>query len=549
MQNQAVPAPVTSASDRTLTRRILALPAMAAAAFLLLLILSVVAGARNERVLQQIESGYYPAQELSRDLQDDLGRIQQALRDAVATGESDGLAETDRVRDQALERLDKARANPVLEAQDLSRLSSQITAYYDLARRTSERMIRKETGEDIGAALENMRERFNQLRQDLQQNRERHQGAMVSAIAGARAVQRQTVWWMVLTIVVCVVLVGFGAQYVVQSVTRPLRDAVQGAVQAAETMARGDLTARVGIRSVGEVDQLLSAIDQLAASWRRMIGQTQQGANDLASAASQILTSTRQTVQGAQEQAAAVHQTIATASELQQTVRVTEERAREIQEVMGRTSQSSQAIRAQLGDAAAVMARVRQEMETIVASIQDLSKRNLQIGEIIESVGEVADQTQLLAVNAGIEAAKAGDVGRGFSVVASEMKALADQTKKASSRIRAIVGEVQQAAAETTRVVATGQTRLQDAVRPVSDVMPLVEQLTTQVDASNQALRQILGVVSQQVNGIGQITDAMKTVQGASQEGLRHNQELERGAESLDRLGQQLRELVSAYRI
>jgi methyl-accepting chemotaxis protein len=216
---------------------------------------------------------------------------------------------------------------------------------------------------------------------------------------------------------------------------------------------------------------------------------------------------------------------------------------------MGRTSQSSEAIRSQLGDAAEVMVRVRREMQTIVASIQDLSRRNLQIGEIIESVGDVANQTQLLAVNAGIEAAKAGDVGRGFSVVAAEMKALADQTKKASQRIRRIVAEIQQAAAETARVVDAGQGRLQDAVQPVSDVMPLVEQLTIEVDESNRSLRQIIAIVSQQVGGISQITEAMKTIQGAVQHGLDQNLELERGAESLDRLGGQLRAAVAEYQI
>src|SRR5262249_39182796 len=156
-----------------------------------------------------------------------------------------------------------------------------------------------------------------------------------------------------------------------------------------------------------------------------------------------------------------------------------------------RSVEASQAIRAQLGDVAGAMARVREEMQTVLGQVQDLARRNLQIGEIIESVGEVADQTQLLAVNAAVAAAEAREVGRGFTVVAGEMKGLADQSKKASHRIRAIVAEVQQAASDTTRVAVTGQARLEDAIGPVSAVLPLVEQLTARVEESSGSLRQI----------------------------------------------------------
>ncbi len=244
-----------------------------------------------------------------------------------------------------------------------------------------------------------------------------------------------------------------------------------------------------------------------------------------------------------------MQETTATASELQQTARVTEERAREMQEAMARSVEASQAIRAQLGDVAGAMARVREEMQTVMGSIQDLARRNLQIGEIIESVGEVADQTQLLAVNAAIEAAKAGDVGRGFSVVAGEMKALADQSKKASHRIRAIVSEVQQAATDTTRVAVTGQARLEDAIGPVSAVLPLVEHLTARVEESSGSLRQILAIVAQQIAGIGQISQAMRMIQGGVHEGVAQSAQLEQGAVSLDALGGQLRDLVSGYRL
>jgi methyl-accepting chemotaxis protein len=330
-----------------------------------------------------------------------------------------------------------------------------------------------------------------------------------------------------------------------RSITAPLAVAVE----AADRIARGDLRQDLRADRGDELGRLMEAMATMSEALRRSLGETQAGSNSLASAASQILAASRRTVQAAQGQATAVQETTTSAQELQETVRVTEGRARDIQDSMGRSVEFSQSIRAQLTDTAAVLTRVREEMQAIVSSIQELASRNQQIGEIIESVGDVADQTQLLAVNAGIEAAKAGDVGRGFGVVAAEMKALSDQSKRAAQRIREIVGEVQRATADTVRVVEMGQGRLQEALQPVSAIVPRVEELTVQVEMSGQSLRQILAIVQQQVVGIEQINQAMKIVQAGVQEGLVQNQQLERGAESLNTLGQQMRSMVDAYRV
>jgi methyl-accepting chemotaxis protein len=323
---------------------------------------------------------------------------------------------------------------------------------------------------------------------------------------------------------------------------------VSEAMIVADRVAQGDLSARVESSGSDEVGRLLGAVGRMAENLRRTIGETKAGANALASAVAQISGSARRTVQAAQQQATAVQETTTSTAELAETVRVTGQRATEVQHAMDRTMETGQDIRGDLAEAQTVVGLVREEMRTIVGSIQGLVGRNQQIGEIIENVRDVADQTQLLAVNAGIEAAKAGEFGRGFSVVASEMKALADQSKKAAQRIREIVGEVQRATAESVRTVVTGQERLQEALQPVGSIIPKVEQLTVQVEDSGQSLRQILAIVQQQTVGIDQINQAMKVVQEAVQESLVQNQQLEAGADSLGSLARQLDDAVAGYR-
>ena len=331
----------------------------------------------------------------------------------------------------------------------------------------------------------------------------------------------------------------------IRSVTGPVKEAVG----VAERIAGGDLGARVEATSSDEMGRMLGSMGRMTDSLRKTIGETKAGANTLAGAAAEIVTSARRTVQSAQQQATAVQETTTSTAELAETVLVTGQRAGEVQGAMDRTIATGQGLRAELGEAQNVLGVARDEMRTIVESIQGLVHRNQQIGEIIENVRDVADQTQLLAVNAGIEAAKAGEFGRGFSVVASEMKTLADQSKKAAQRIRDIVAEVQRGTAEAVRTVETGRERVQEALEPVGTMMPKVEQLTVQVDESGQSLKQILAIVQQQTVGIDQINQAMKVVHEAVQESLVQNQQLERGAESLSVLAGQLNESVAAYRL
>lgn len=315
----------------------------------------------------------------------------------------------------------------------------------------------------------------------------------------------------------------------------------------ANSIASGDLGVKTEAR--GTEDLLGQSLSSMVARLRSVIGDIQTGSAQLGAASQQILAASREALQGTQSQAAAIQETTTSAGELHETVRVTEDRAKEIQVVMSRTVDASEGMRGQLDTVATMIDRIRGEMDGFNKSLLELAQQNSQIGEIMAEVGDIADQTQLLAINAGIEAAKAGDAGRGFSVVASEMRALADQSKRSAQKVRAIVVNVQRASAESGRTAESGRARLQEALAPMSAIVSQIEQLTRHVDESGQAVRQILAIVGQQVVGVEQITGAMRTVQGVVQGGVAQNQQLESAAESLSTLGQKLQEKARLYRL
>src|SRR5262249_21707647 len=145
------------------------------------------------------------------------------------------------------------------------------------------------------------------------------------------------------------------------------------------------------------------------------------------------------------ETATAVGETTTTVEEVRQTAQVASQKARLVADSSQKAAQISQGGRKSTEDVIAGMVRIRQQMQAMAESMVRLSEQGQAIGQIIATVEDLAAQSNLLAVNAAIEAAKSGEHGKGFSVVAQEVKSLAEQSRQATNQVRTILSEIQKA--------------------------------------------------------------------------------------------------------
>src|SRR5262249_10838453 len=155
--------------------------------------------------------------------------------------------------------------------------------------------------------------------------------------------------------------------------------------------------------------------------------------------------STAHQATGAQEQAAAVAQTVTTVEQVTQTANQAAQRAKEVGDTIKRTLEVGLTGRRTAEASVSALNQLKGRVESTAADILRLAEQAQAIGEIIASVNDIAEQTNILALNAAIEASRAGEQGKGFAVVAAEVKALADQSKKATTQVRQILGEIQRA--------------------------------------------------------------------------------------------------------
>jgi methyl-accepting chemotaxis protein len=188
----------------------------------------------------------------------------------------------------------------------------------------------------------------------------------------------------------------------------------------------------------------------------------------------------------------------------------------------------------------------KERMETIAERILHLSEQAQTIGEIIATVNDLAEQSNLLAVNAAIEAAKAGEAGKGFAVVAAEVKGLAEQSKLATAQIRTILNGIQRATQAAVMAAEQGVKTAEASVVVAAKAGEAILLLTDSQAKSAQSAQQILASAQQQEVGMDQIALAMKSVQLSSTQNMAATKQVEQTAHDLKALAQRLTSLVVA---
>jgi methyl-accepting chemotaxis protein len=279
---------------------------------------------------------------------------------------------------------------------------------------------------------------------------------------------------------------------------------------------------------------------------RSVTTQIRQGVNALTSSANEILAATTQQASGAAEEATAVQQTSTTVDEVKQTAQVAAQKARVVTEAVQKTAQVSQDGRRAVDESIKGMQEAKARMEALAERILALSEQGQAIAEIIATVNDLAEQSNLLAVNAAIEAAKAGEAGKGFAVVAAEVKTLADQSKRATAQVRGILNEIQRATQAAVMAAEQGVKASEAGVGVASRAGEAIRLLAESLTESAQAAQQILVSAQQQAAGMDQVALAMQNIREASTQNMASTRQVERAAQDLNGLAGRLKALVVA---
>lgn len=323
-----------------------------------------------------------------------------------------------------------------------------------------------------------------------------------------------------------------------------------------DRVASGDLTHRITTRAKDETGALAQAFNAmverrkdaedkaaaLADVREKTLVRVGEIASQLAAAAEELHATTSSQASGAQEQSAAVAETTAIVEEVVQTSQQAAERAQQVSDVARDASDVGATGQAALGRATTTMDNARDQANRVAASILSLAEQAQSIGEIISSVDDIAEQSNLLALNAALEAAHAGDRGKGFAVVAAEMKSLAEQSKAATVQVRRMLGAIQKQSNDAVLMTEASTRGLGEASTAAESVGASLRTLADAVSSAAQAVAQIAASARQQSGGLQQINQAMRDVAGVANQNLATTRQVGQAARDLTTLGATLRD-------
>jgi methyl-accepting chemotaxis protein len=279
---------------------------------------------------------------------------------------------------------------------------------------------------------------------------------------------------------------------------------------------------------------------------RAITRQLRESIDKLSTSSAEILATTTQVAAGAAETASAVSETTATVEEVKQTAQLSSQKARNVSDSAQKASQVSQVGRKSVEEAMQGMQSIQEQMESIAESIVRLSEQSQAIGEIIATVNDLAEQSNLLAVNAAIEANKAGEQGKGFAVVAQEVKSLAEQSKQATAQVRTILGDIQKATGTAVLATEQGSKAVQAGVKQTAETGESIRLLADSIVEAAQAATQIVASSQQQMVGMDQVALAMENIKQASVQNVSGTRQAEVAAQGLHELGRRLSEMIGS---
>ena len=341
-------------------------------------------------------------------------------------------------------------------------------------------------------------------------------------------------------------LVGvIAAVIITRQITRPLRETLA----VVERIASGDLTQNVTVTRRDELGVLQQGIARMGVTLRDLISGIRDGVTQIASAAEELSAVTEQTSAGVNSQkietdqvATAMHEMTAT---VQEVARNAEEASQAAAAADGEAREGDKVV----NEAITQIERLASEVARSTEAMSVLQQESDKIGSVMDVIKAVAEQTNLLALNAAIEAARAGEAGRGFAVVADEVRGLAQRTQKSTEEIEGLVAGLQNGTQQVSTVMNNSRALTDSSVALTRKAGASLENITRTVSNIQSMNQQIAAAAEQQSAVAEEISRSIINVRDVSEQTAAASDETAASSVELARLGGQLQQMVSHFRV
>lgn len=328
---------------------------------------------------------------------------------------------------------------------------------------------------------------------------------------------------------------------------RELLESAHGALSA--LVSHGDL-ANFQWKRIDDpvVDPLLESFSKVIETLRTFVREINEAALRLSSSANEVLAASTQHESSSTEQAAAIHETTATMEELKHASAQIAENAGAVARVAEETLNSARSGRGAIGEFIEAMQQIRADGIAVSESITKLLRRVERIGTVVEVIDEIADRSDLLALNAALEGSRAGEAGKGFSIVAAEMRRLAENVLDSTKEIKNLITEIREATAAAASAADASRTATEQGERLGSVAASAVEGILAGVQETSDAARVINLATQQQRTATEQVVASMAEIEDVTRQTTQASKQATSAAAELTQLASRLSDLIKRFK-
>lgn len=528
--------------------KILVIPAIAIIGFLTSLVVNTQINNANTERLAQIQDLYFPIVQSSRDNIVNINRIEELLNTAVSTGEADMVDSAKSMYQSLLESLVKQKALWPLKEDDIESKINEIKAYFAAALRLSDGMVNGSLDPaEMPTLVGTMNKRLSNSKKQLAVfNEDALQAFYRTVEESNNAANSALVSSLILSLISILTIIVISASVVVM-ITRNLNMMLESLKDIAS--GEGDLTKRIQQSSEDEIGDLVHWFNQFMDKLHQSINEVVNSITPLARVSTDLGEMTNRTSQITEEQSRATDEVTRSVDEMFSSVQNVAQNASSAANAANEADSEAKAGRIVVTQSVESINDLAGEVERAAQVIGKLESDTENVGAILDVIKGIAEQTNLLALNAAIEAARAGEQGRGFAVVADEVRTLASRTQDSTQEIQRVIEELQSAARSAAEVMSHSQVQAKNSVEQAAKTDASLATITDKVGSITRMNTEIADATGEQEKVSDSIKMNVEGIRNNADAAVKNVQEVEAASESLLSISNDLRKITGQFKV
>jgi len=532
----------------SIRHKILSIVAVAVTGFAVYFAVNFTVASSNSGRLTQVHESIYPTLEGSEKNLVHLEKVINLLGSAVATEEKDDVDTAQEIVQTMQATFKKLAGLDATQAEKLKSLQQGLNNYFSAAQALTLGMLNGSVqANQIAPRSEAMQTTLNAFRDELKKFRNDRYAAFTETVKAANeAAQLSLSLGAIIGGVLLIILAATG-HFIARGITNTIANVSDNLQKLAS--GEGDLTLRLSIHSQDDVGKLAGHFNTFMDKLQGIIQQLKGHSDHVGTAADELANIARLSHGGMERQRSDTDQVATASNEMAATVMEVTNSAEQGSEAASAANSAADVGSNVVNETIDIINRLADDVEQGENAVNQLRQDSQNVGTVLDVIRGIAEQTNLLALNAAIEAARAGEQGRGFAVVADEVRTLASRTQESTQEIQAMIESLQSSAGQATTIMERGKGTSEEGVTKAAEAGEALRNIAEAVSVINDMNTQIAGAAKEQSAVATEMDKNITNISHATEENTKNSNQLAGAGNSLTEIATQLQRVVGQFKV